>query len=119
MVIHLYNKRSCDLVHGSALLLLLVTKLEVLAALNRPLRLVPAARALKAQRDLLGRLGLLVEDGLRLAAKAGLLHVITPLALGVVGRLARLVLRHLVQLVLPALLAGAQRLARLRDDNLW
>lgn len=107
------------LIHGSTLGLLLVTKLEVLAPLNGALGLVSAGCTLKTKGDLLCRLGFLVENRLCLPAKPGLLHIITPFALGIVGRFASLVLRHLVQLVLPALFAGAQGLARLRDDNLF
>jgi hypothetical protein len=49
-----------------ALLLLVTTKLEVLAALESHLHLVLADGALEPEDDLLGRLGLLVEDGLGL-----------------------------------------------------
>ena len=66
----------------AALALLLGTELEVLRPLDglHPLRL--ALRALELQHDLLRRLRLLVEDGLRLTAKACLLLVVPPLALG-------------------------------------
>ena len=71
--------------------------------------------ALQSQHDLLRRLRLLVEDGLRLAAEAHLLRVVPSLALREVTGLAGLVLRHLVDLVLAALLVLAVGLALLRD----
>ena len=67
---------------GGTLGLLVTAKLEVLAALEGELGLGLALRALEAQHDLLGRLGLLVEDGLRLASVSGLLAVVPALALG-------------------------------------
>ena len=54
----------------------------MLAALERQLRLGLAVRAFEPQHHLLGRLGLFVEDGLRLPAVAGLLAVVAALALG-------------------------------------
>lgn len=61
---------------------------------------------------------LLLEDGLSLATETGLLPVVAALALGVERGLASLVLGHLVQGVLAALLARAEGLARLRDVHL-
>jgi hypothetical protein len=52
----------------------------VLAALDRQLVLVLALGALQPKHDLLGGLGLLVEDGLGLTAVSRLLSVIPPLA---------------------------------------
>lgn len=52
---------------------------------------------------------LLVEDGLGLSSKALLLPVVPALPLRKRRRLARLVLCHLVQRVLGALLGGAER----------
>merc|ERR1712167_182241 len=90
-------------------------KLEVLAPLDVNLVLVLALGALETKRNLLGRLGLLVEDRLGLTTETGLLPVVTPLTLREKGRLAGLVLGHLVLGVLLALLAPAEGLAGLRD----
>merc|ERR1719145_207331 len=88
-------------------------QLEVLGALDglHPLRL--ALGTLELEHDLLGCLRLLVEHGLRLPAEAGLLLVVTSLALGADRGLARLVLGHLVRGVLLAL--AAVGVAGLRD----
>lgn len=59
-----------------------------------------------------------MEHRLSLTAEAGLLHVVTALALGVKRVLALFVLRHLVQAMLSALLSDAQRLTRFGNDNL-
>lgn len=53
----------------------------MLAALEAELRLSLAIRAFQPEHHLLGRLGLFVEDGLRLPAVAGLLAVVAALAL--------------------------------------
>lgn len=55
----------------------------MLASLQRELLLGLALRALKTQDDLLGSLGLLVEDGLGLTTITTLLPVVTTLTLGV------------------------------------
>lgn len=60
-----------------------IPQLEVLAALQRKLLLGLAAGALETQDNLLGSLGLLVEDGLGLTTITALLTVITTLTLGV------------------------------------
>merc|ERR1719284_665128 len=57
-------------------------QLEVFRSLDRLHALGLALCALEFKYDLLGGLGLLVEDRLRLAAKAGLLLVVPALALG-------------------------------------
>lgn len=57
------------------------------------------------ERDFLGGLGLLSEDGLRLATVASLLHVVPPSALSESAFLGLLVLRDLAGLVILALLA--------------
>lgn len=94
--------------HQSRTLRLLVTtQLEVLASLQGQLQLGLALDALQPQDDLLGGLGLLVEDGLGLTTITALLPVITSLTLGEQGGLASLVLGDLVLGVLAALLALA------------
>ncbi len=98
--------------------LLLLTKLKVLAAFEGNLKLRLALLAFEAEHDLLRGLGLLVENGLRLASKSHLLPVVASLALGKVRRLASLVLRHLVHGVLPALFALAKGAALFRDVDL-
>jgi hypothetical protein len=60
-----------------------VPKLEVLAALESELLLGLAGSALEAEDNLLGGLGLLVEDGLGLTTVTALLPVVTALTLGV------------------------------------
>lgn len=64
-----------------------IPQLEVLAALQRQLLLGLASSALETQDDLLGSLGLLVEDGLGLTTITTLLAVVTTLTLGVQGGL--------------------------------
>lgn len=59
-----------------------VPKLEVLATLQRELLLGLARSALETKDDLLGGLGLLVEDGLGLTTITALLSVVTALTLG-------------------------------------
>jgi len=61
--------------------LLLTTKLEVLASLERELHLVLAHCTFQSEYDLLRRLGLFVEDGLGLTTVTGLLAVVTTLSL--------------------------------------
>ena len=111
------SDKYCKTTHeseGRALGLLLTAELEavgdisiysracerryaLLAALEGHLHLVLADGALQTEYDLLGRLRLLVEDGLGLTTVTGLLTVVTALALGGQGILALLVLRHLVR----------------------
>lgn len=64
---------------GSTLGLLVTTQLEVLASLQSQLQLGLAGRALETQHDLLGGLGFLVEDGLRLTTVTGLLTILIEL----------------------------------------
>jgi hypothetical protein len=64
-----------------------VPQLEVLAALEGELLLGLAGSALETQDDLLGGLGLLVEDGLGLTTVTTLLPVVTTLTLSEKGGL--------------------------------
>ena len=64
-----------------------VPQLEVLAALQSQLLLGLAGSALETQDNLLGGLGLLVENGLGLTTVTTLLPVVTALTLGVQGGL--------------------------------
>jgi len=86
---------------------LLRSELEVLRPLERQLLLRLTLLALQTEHDLAGRLGLLVEDGLRLPSETHLLRVVTTLPLGEVRGLPGLVLRDLVYLVVAALARGA------------
>ena len=61
---------------------------------------------------------LLPEDGLGLSAEALLLPVVAPPALGALGLLRLLVLRHAELLVLVALLARTEGPTVLRDVHL-
>ena len=78
-----------------ALGLLLAADLKVLAPLDGVHVHRLAHLALQAQHDLFGGLGLFVEDGLGLATVPALLPVVAPLALGVQGGFAGLVLGDL------------------------
>jgi hypothetical protein len=100
---------------SSTLGLLVTTQLEVLASLQRELLLGLALRALKTQDDLLGSLGLLVEDRLGLTTITALLPVVTTLTLGGQRGLASLVLGNLVLGVLVAVLGLAERPAGFRN----
>ena len=113
----LFSLFSLSLVRR-ALGLLLAADLKVLAPLDRVHVHGLAHLALQAQHDLLRRLGLFVEDGLGLAAKARLLAVVAPLSLGVEGGLPGLVLGDLVHLVLAAGLALAEGALGLGDVDL-
>lgn len=95
-----------------------VPQLEVLAALESKLRLGLALDALQSQDNLLGGLGLLVEDRLSLTTVTGLLTVVTALSLGEQRGLASLVLGDLVLGVLAALLALAVGVSRLGNVDL-
>ena len=59
----------------------------MLASLERQLRLGLALCALQSQHNLLGSLGLLVEDRLGLTTVTGLLAIVTALTLGEKGSL--------------------------------
>jgi hypothetical protein len=98
--------------------LLVTTQLEVLAALEGELLLGLAGSALETQDDLLGGLGLLVEDGLGLTTVTTLLPVVTTLTLSEKGGLASLVLGDLVLGVLVALLGLAVSPAGLGNVDL-
>ena len=96
---------------------LLGTKLEVLSPFQSQMLLGLARFALQTKNNLTCGLGLLVEDGLSLTTETHLLGVVTTLSLGEVGGLTSFVLGHLVNLVLTALLAGAESLTFLRYIN--
>lgn len=75
----------------------------MLASLDGNLLTGFAFGALHSQDDLLGGLGLLTQDGLRLTSEALLFSVVTTTSLGSAGFLALLVLGHFVEGVLFAL----------------
>jgi len=75
--------------------LLVTAKLEVLASLDDQELLLLGFGALKTKHNLLGGLGLLVEDGFGLSTVSGLFAIVTTLTLGVQGSFTRLVLGHL------------------------
>lgn len=85
-----------------SLSLLVATDLEVFASLDGNLLACLALTAFHAQHNLLGGLGLLAQNGLRLTTKALLLAIVTTTALCRARLLALLVLSHLVQSVLLA-----------------
>lgn len=95
-----------------------VPQLEVLASLQSQLALGLALDALQSQDNLLGGLGLLVEDWLRLTTITALLSVVTALTLGEQRGLASLVLGNLVLGVLAALLALAVGVSGLGNVDL-
>merc|ERR1719189_565261 len=86
-------------------LLRIRAQLEVLGPLDRLHALGLALRALQLQNNLLGRLCLLVEHRLGLTSEARLLFIVAPVALGLAGLLARLILRDFVRRMFLALLA--------------
>lgn len=90
----------------------------MLASLEGKLALGLALDALQSQDNLLGGLGLLVENGLGLTTITALLSVVTALSLGEQRGLTSLVLRHLVLGVLAALLALAVGVSGLGDVDL-
>lgn len=104
--------------HNAALDLLITTNLEALASANDLEGLALAGGALQTENDLLGRLGLFVEDGLCLTTITTLLSVVTSLTLGHERGRAGLVLRHFLQRVLAALGVRAEGLAILGDVDL-
>mgnify|MGYP006998860821 FL=1 len=95
---HVYTQvRGIHLEHQSSTLrLLLTTKFEVLAALQREVRAILAHRTLETQHNFLCRLGLLLEDRLGLTTVTLLLANVTTLTLSKLRRLTGLVLSHLV-----------------------
>lgn len=90
----------------------------MLASLEGKLALGLALDALQSQDNLLGGLGLLVENGLGLTTITALLSVVTALSLGEQRGLTSLVLGHLVLGVLAALLALAVGVSGLGDVDL-
>lgn len=95
--------------------LLLISELEVLGALEDVLNGLLAAGAGELQDDLLGGLGLLVEDRLGLTTITTLLTVVTALTLGEEASLAGLVLSDLELLVLVAGFGAAEHLLLLGE----
>lgn len=87
---------------------LLSSELELLAALHDLKGTGLASSALQTKDDLLGGLGLLVEDRLGLTSITSLLAVITTLTLGEETGGSSLVLGNLVEGVLTALREIAQ-----------
>jgi hypothetical protein len=111
-------KDSFLVADDSTLNLLVTTDLEALASADNLEGLTLAGGALKTKNDLLGGLGLLVEDRLGLTSVTGLLSVVTTLTLGDEGSGAGLVLGNLLDGVLSALGVGAEGLASLGDVDL-
>ncbi|KAH3663201.1 hypothetical protein OGATHE_004777 [Ogataea polymorpha] len=99
------------------LLLLVSTKLKVLTSLEWELQLGLAADTFQSQHNLLGGLGLLVENLLGLTTVTGLLAVVSSLTLGVKRSLSGLVLGHSVLGVFSAVLALAVGLSGLWNVN--
>lgn len=100
------------------LLLLVTTQLEVLTSLQSQLSLGLAVDTLQSQNDLLGGLGLLVENWLGLTTETRLLTVVSSLTLGEQGSLTSLVLGNLVLGVLLAQLTLTVSLSELWNVNL-
>lgn len=98
--------------------LLITTEFEGLAAFQDKLMLVLADGTFQTQDNLLGSLGLLVENGFGLTTVAGLFTVITTFTLGEDGGLAGLVLGYLVGGVTAALLSSTKGFTSLRDVDL-
>jgi hypothetical protein len=92
----------------------LLSKFKVLGSLKAQLLLGLTFLTFQTQNNLTGSLGLLVEDGLGLSSESHLLRVVTSLSLRKIGRLAGLVLGHLVGGMLLAL-AGTISLAFFRN----
>lgn len=80
--------------------------------------LVLADGTFETQNDLLGSLGLLVENGFGLTTISGLFTVVTTLTLGEEGGLSGLVLGDLVGSVTAALLTSTKGFTSLRDVDL-
>ena len=108
----LFTISSLVLVTG---LLLLGSKLEMLGTLDAHLLLALAFLTFHTKHNLTRSLGLLVKDGLCLTTETHLLRVVTTLSLGEIGCLSCLVLGHLVNLVLSAVLSCAVSSAFLWD----
>lgn len=90
------------------------SQFKVLGSLQAKVLLGLTLFAFQTQDNLTGGLGLFVKDGLGLSTESHLLTIVSAFALGKVGRLAGLVLRHLVHGVLLAL-AGAVGFALFRN----
>lgn len=114
-----YNtQQQSNLEADTTLGLLVTTEFEGLAAFQDKLMLVLADGTFQTQDNLLGSLGLLVENGFGLTTVAGLFTVITTFTLGEDGGLAGLVLGYLVGGVTTALLSSTKGFTSLRDVDL-
>merc|ERR1719442_40887 len=85
-----------------ALALLLSSQLKMFGSLDWNLMFPLASGALDPKDQLLGGLGLLPQDGLRLTTEPLLLTVVPPSALSLLGLSRLLVLGHLERVVLVA-----------------
>ena len=111
VVISRYPRSRCS-EHDLALLVIFLTEDEGLGSLDDSESFGLGLSALELEGDLLGLLGLLLEDWLSLTTETLLLHVISSLTLGGLGGLTGLVLGDLVGgmlLELPAI----------SSDSLW
>ena len=95
-----------------ALLVLFLSEDEGLGSLDDSERFSLGLGALELKHDLLGLLGLLLEDGLGLSTETLLLHIISSLTLGSGRGLTGLVLGHFVSCMLLQLWAVG-------SDSLW
>ena len=89
----------------------------MLTSLQGQLSLGLAVDTLQSQDNLLGGLGLFVENGLGLTTETGLLTVVSSLTLGEQGSLTSLVLGDLVLGVLAALLTLTESSSKLWNVN--
>ena len=99
-----------------SLTFLVASQLEMLGALDGNLLTPLALSALETQHQLLGRLGLLPQDGLGLTSETLLLTIVTSTTLSEFGFLRLFVLRHLELFMLVA--TGAISLPGFRNIHL-
>ena len=98
--------------------LLITTEFEGLATLQDKLMLVLANGTFQTEDNLLGSLGLLVENGLSLTTITGLLTIVTTFTLSEDGGFTSLILGDLVRGVTTTLLTGTEGFTSLRDIDL-